>query len=61
MSAVSIIAKVFRDKMMIELCKDRNQCYNWSKNKGYTTHEHLKSYYVLWYDRISQKPFVKTL
>ena len=39
-AAASIIAKVTRDKIMIKLCKKNNR-YNWKKNMGYGTKEHL--------------------
>lgn len=40
-AAASVIAKEFRDKIMSELSHDENQCYNWIKNKGYCTSEHM--------------------
>tara|TARA_Y100001968_G_C19186826_1_gene633196 strand:- start:281 stop:844 length:564 start_codon:yes stop_codon:yes gene_type:complete len=39
-AAASIIAKVTRDNIMIKLCKKNNR-YNWKKNMGYGTKEHL--------------------
>lgn len=39
-AAASIVAKVTRDRMMEELHQDF-PCYNWSKNKGYGTKEHI--------------------
>jgi ribonuclease HII len=41
-AAASIIAKVFRDKIMDNLSVNEDQCYNWSKNKGYHSTEHMK-------------------
>ena len=41
-SAASIIAKVERDRMMIELCA-RHPGYAFSKHKGYGTPEHQKA------------------
>ncbi len=38
-SAASIIAKVWRDRMMAQLAK-RHPKYEWNVNKGYGTHEH---------------------
>ena len=40
-SAASIVAKVERDKYMIKLDQKYPQ-YNWKKNKGYPTREHLE-------------------
>jgi ribonuclease HII len=40
-SAASIIAKVYRDNLMIKLAsKKRYKKYHWDKNKGYGTKEH---------------------
>ncbi|OGH10671.1 MAG: hypothetical protein A2857_01980 [Candidatus Levybacteria bacterium RIFCSPHIGHO2_01_FULL_36_15] len=39
-AAASIIAKVTRDKLMGRLSKKHPE-YNWSKNKGYGTHDHI--------------------
>ncbi len=41
-SAASIIAKVTRDKMITKLGK-KFKVYNWDKNYGYGTKEHLKA------------------
>ena len=41
-SAASIIAKCFRDKLMIKMSKKFTK-YRFEKNFGYGTHEHLKS------------------
>ncbi len=41
-AAASIIAKVIRDKIMIELDK-QYPMYGWRQNKGYMTKEHLAS------------------
>ena len=41
-SAASIIAKVTRDKMITNLGKNFKD-YNWDKNSGYGTREHLKT------------------
>ena len=40
-SAASIIAKVFRDRLMIKLSKKYSQ-YAWENNFGYGTKAHLK-------------------
>ena len=39
-AAASIIAKVTRDKIMIDKNKENNN-YKWDKNKGYGTKDHL--------------------
>ena len=41
-SAASIIAKVTRDKMIINLAK-KFQGYYWDQNKGYGTKQHIKA------------------
>ncbi len=41
-AAASVIAKVTRDRMLIELDKKYPQ-YNYKKNKGYPTKEHLEA------------------
>ena len=40
-SAASILAKVFRDDLMIKMSKKFNH-YSWNKNFGYGTREHLR-------------------
>jgi ribonuclease HII len=39
-AAASIVAKVARDEMMVELAR-RYPGYGWERNKGYATREHL--------------------
>ena len=41
-AAASILAKVHRDRLMREYGR-QHIVYNWSKNKGYGTKEHIKS------------------
>lgn len=41
-AAASILAKVTRDRMMIELAKKHPE-YSWEKNKGYGTKVHIQS------------------
>ena len=41
-AAASILAKVSRDRFMYELDKKFPQ-YNWAKNKGYLTAEHIEA------------------
>ncbi|AWW74118.1 ribonuclease HII [Erythrobacter sp. KY5] len=40
--AASIIAKEWRDRMMIEAAK-RHPAYGWERNKGYGTREHMEA------------------
>lgn len=40
--AASIIAKEWRDRMMLKAAKDHPQ-YGWERNKGYGTKEHLEA------------------
>lgn len=59
-AAASIIAKVYRDDLMIKLSSDYPQ-YGWLKNKGYGTKQHIlaiKNYGVTKYHRLS---FLKNL
>lgn len=54
-AAASILAKVTRDKFMINLSKEYPK-YNWDKNKGYLTKDHIdaiKKYGITPYHRIS--------
>jgi ribonuclease HII len=41
-AAASILAKVTRDRIMMKL-HEEYPIYNWNKNKGYPTKEHLRS------------------
>lgn len=41
-AAASIIAKVYRDKLIIKL-HEKYPCFNWKANKGYATLEHRKA------------------
>jgi ribonuclease HII len=41
-SAASIIAKVSRDRFIVSIAKNNNG-YNWEKNSGYGTRQHLKA------------------
>lgn len=57
-SAASIIAKVYRDKFMIEL-HQKYPKYNFQKNKGYPTKDHIQAIKELGpspYHRLSFKP-----
>ncbi len=55
-SAASIIAKVTRDKMISDLGK-KFKGYNWQKNFGYGTREHLKAINVLGITKHHRKTF----
>ena len=62
-SAASIIAKVFRDKLMIKLSKKFSN-YAWEKNFGYGTRAHLdglKKYGITIHHRKGFKPIHKIL
>jgi len=62
-SAASIIAKVHRDKMMIQMSK-KFKNYSWNKNFGYGTKEHimgLKKYGLTIMHRKNFKPIHKML
>lgn len=41
-AAASIVAKVYRERMMCELDR-RHPGYNWSRNKGFGTRDHLRA------------------
>ena len=55
-SAASIIAKVSRDKFIIALSK-KNKGYNWDKNFGYGTRQHLKALKKLGVTKHHRKTF----
>ena len=59
--AASIIAKVFRDKIMDNLSVNEDQCYNWSKNKGYHSAEHMKGIFDRGISTHHRKTFCKRL
>lgn len=42
-AAASIIAKVTRDNLMIDLAQSRNYLYDWHNNVGYGTKKHLEA------------------
>jgi ribonuclease HII len=62
-SAASIIAKVFRDKLLLKLHSlDGN--YQWNKNAGYGTKSHLSAIYthgVSKYHRTTYQPISKLI
>ena len=62
-SAASIIAKVYRDRLMIKL-SEKFSNYSWEKNFGYGTKAHLKGlkkFGVTAHHRKSFKPVHKIL
>ena len=62
-AAASVIAKVTRDRMMIELDKEHPE-YGFAKHKGYPTKFHLemiKKYGILDNYRLSYKPVIAVL
>ena len=60
-AAASIIAKVYRDKLMTNLGKKlKLRKYKWAKNKGYGTLEHRKAIKKYGLTRHHRKLFVET-
>ena len=60
-AAASIIAKVYRDKLMIGLSKQpKYRKYGWGRNKGYGTKEHQKAIKKYGITRQHRKQFVET-
>lgn len=60
-AAASIIAKVYRDKLMAKLAQDpKYRKYKWDKNKGYGTPEHGKAIKKYGLTRQHRKKFVET-
>ncbi len=60
-AAASIIAKVYRDRLMAELAK-KHHVYGWEKNKGYGTKAHMqaiKDYGICEQHRKSFKPIAQ--
>ena len=55
-SAASIVAKVYRDKLMVELDKDYPG-YNFKVNKGYGTKEHLNAIKEIGVSKLHRKSF----
>lgn len=58
-AAASILAKVYRDKLMRRLSKKYPR-YGWGRNKGYGTREHQKSILRYGLTCYHRKQFVKT-
>lgn len=60
-AAASIIAKVYRDKMMRSLSKQaKYKIYGWGRNKGYGTKEHQRTILKYGISRYHRREFVKT-
>lgn len=58
-AAASIIAKVHRDRLMIQLSK-RYPHYGWGRNKGYGTKKHQQAIRAFGLTRHHRKQFVKS-
>jgi len=59
-AAASIIAKVYRDKLMTSLSKlSRYKKYGWERNKGYGTREHQKAIKRYGVTKLHRKQFVR--
>lgn len=60
-AAASIIAKVYRDKIMLALSrKAKFKKYGWGRNKGYGTKEHQKTILKYGITRYHRKKFIQT-
>lgn len=60
-AAASIIAKVYRDKLMLKLGKEpKYRKYGWASNKGYGTREHQTAIKKYGLTRQHRKAFVET-
>lgn len=59
-AAASILAKVSRDKRMFELDKEF-PVYNWAKNKGYLTKEHIEAIKNFGITKYHRKSFLKNI
>jgi ribonuclease HII len=59
-AAASIIAKVIRDRFMIELGKDFPS-YKWDRNKGYPTKEHIDAIKSIGISIHHRKSFLKKI
>lgn len=59
-AAASILAKVTRDRIMYELAEEYPQ-YNWKKNKGYPTAEHIEALRINGPCRYHRKTFLRKI
>lgn len=57
-AAASIIAKVYRDKLMQKIAR-RHKVYGWGRNKGYGTREHQRAIKKYGLTRYHRKAFVR--
>lgn len=61
-AAASIIAKVYRDKLMRRLSKQsKYKGYGWERNKGYGTREHQNAIVKYGVTRLHRKQFISRL
>lgn len=58
-AAASIIAKVYRDKLMRKLGR-KHKVYDWGRNKGYGTVKHQEAIKKYGLTRLHRKEFVRT-
>ncbi len=56
-AAASILAKVYRDKLMRRLSRKRSR-YGWARNKGYGTSEHQRAIKRYGLTRLHRKKFI---
>jgi ribonuclease HII len=59
-AAASVLAKVARDRLMKRLCVKFPQ-YNWSKNKGYPTFEHIEAIKLYGAVHFHRKTFLRKI
>lgn len=59
-AAASIIAKVTRDRQMLELAKQYPE-YDWEKNKGYPTKNHVEKIKKFGISELYRKSFLKKI
>jgi ribonuclease HII len=62
-AAASILAKTHRDEIMKKYHQDNEECrvYNWAKNKGYGTKEHMDAIRQYGISSFHRKTFLKKL
>lgn len=61
-AAASVIAKVYRDRLMVRLSLDpKYKKYGWDKNKGYGTLEHRKALQKYGTTRLHRKQFISNV
>ena len=57
-ASASILAKTFRDKLMCDYAK-QFPAYNWNRNKGYGTRQHIAAIKKLGYQTYTEKVFYR--